>query len=244
VKATVLGVVPARLQSKRFPGKVLREVAGKPLVLHALDRLSEASSIDAALIATDSPDVEREGARFGAEVVIVSEPCATGTDRVARALGGREFEIAVNLQADQPLIAPADIDRLVSRLRDDSSFDVITLAYPDDDSSSFASRDTVKVVVDEAGRALYFSRAPIPSSKDDSRNSLFLHHVGIYCFRRAALERFAELPRARLEKQESLEQLRALEAGMAVGVLLTDSAAPDVDRPSDLEAVARVLGGR
>ncbi|MBD3348207.1 MAG: 3-deoxy-manno-octulosonate cytidylyltransferase [Candidatus Eisenbacteria bacterium] len=238
---TVLGAVPARMQSRRFPGKVLKEVAGKPLVIHAFERLSGASLVREAFVATDSPEVERAASDHGAPVIRVDEPCASGSDRVARALRGLTFDAAVNLQADQPLVDPRDIDRLVKELAGDESLDLATLAYLDEDEEAFASRDTVKTVIGDDGQALYFSRAPIPSSKDDSGNALFLHHVGIYCFRRAALERFAALPMGPLETRESLEQLRALEAGMRIGVLLADSPVPDVDRPSDIAVVERAL---
>jgi 3-deoxy-manno-octulosonate cytidylyltransferase (CMP-KDO synthetase) len=241
--ARIIGVVPARLGSTRFPGKVLEVVGGRPLVMHAFDRLSEASRVDRVLIATDSVEVENVASEHGAEVVKVMEPCATGTDRVARALEGETFDIAVNLQADQPLISFSDIDRAIETLERDDALDVTTIAFTDTSAVAFESRDVVKVVTDEAGTALYFSRAPIPSAKlEGDAGPLFLHHVGIYCFRRDALRRFAGLPRAPLERRESLEQLRALENGMSVGVVVTEHAFPDVDRPSDLREVEGLLG--
>jgi len=244
VSVYVVGVVPARLESSRFPRKVLREVAGKPLVVHAFERLSAASLVDETMIATDSDQVRREAERFGAPAVLVEEPCRTGSDRVARAIQGRAGDVVVNLQADQPLIEPGEIDRVLRALMDDETLDISTLAFHDEDDEAFRSRDSVKVVTDESGGALYFSRAPIPSGKEATGNSLFLHHVGIYCFRRAALERFAALKRGRLEARESLEQLRALEAGMRIGVLVSEKALPDVDRPEDIAAVERALGGK
>jgi 3-deoxy-manno-octulosonate cytidylyltransferase (CMP-KDO synthetase) len=241
--AMVIGVVPARLGSTRFPGKVLEVVAGKPLVVHAFERLRAARSVAEALVATDSAEVERVAAAHGAPVVRVDVPCDTGTDRVARALAKRSFDIAVNLQADQPAIDPHEIDRTVAALLSDPTLDVSTLAYEDDDPEAFGSRDVVKVVAGAAGRALYFSRAAIPSSKSaDSGNTLFLHHVGIYCFRRAALLRFAGMPRGALELRESLEQLRALEGGMSMGLVVADRAMPEVDRRSDLRRVEGLLG--
>ena len=243
--ARTVGVVPARLSSTRFPRKVLEPLAGRPLVLHAYERLSSASLVDDVLIATDSREVESEVIRFGAAVVLVTESCATGSDRVARALAEIEFDIAVNLQADQPLIDPVDIDAVVERLIDDPALDITTLAYPADDPEGHASGDVVKVVTDLRGRALYFSRAPIASPRANAPGKpLYLHHVGIYCFRRSSLERFAELPQTHLEVRESLEQLRALEHGMAIGVVETERATPGVDRPSDLEALERQLAGR
>jgi 3-deoxy-manno-octulosonate cytidylyltransferase (CMP-KDO synthetase) len=253
--ARVLGVVPARLSSTRFPRKVLAPIGGKPLVVHAYERLSAASEIDDVLIATDSREVEAAAEAHGARAILVTEPCATGSDRVARAVEGLTADIVVNLQADHPTVDPGDVDRLVESLRGDDDLDLTTLAWESSDPRGFANPDVVKVVRDERGRALYFSRAAIPSSRsvplpdattDDpgERNPLYLHHVGIYCFRREALSRFAALPRSELEAREGLEQLRALAAGMAIGVLLTDRAAPNVDRPEDLPEVETRLAGR
>lgn len=213
--------------------------------MHAYDRLAEASRVDEAFIATDSPEVESAAARSGVPTVLVDEPCATGSDRVAQALRDVDFDIAVNLQADQPLIDPRDIDAVVDRLVDDRALDMTTLAYPADDEAGHSSADVVKVVVDASGRALYFSRAPIPSIRAGAAGKpLYLHHVGIYCFRRGALERFSGCPRTRLEVRESLEQLRALENGMAIGVVETDRAMPGVDRRVDLARVEAALAAR
>jgi 3-deoxy-manno-octulosonate cytidylyltransferase (CMP-KDO synthetase) len=243
--ARTVGVVPARLASDRFPRKVLEPLAGRPLVLHAYDRLSAATLVGDVLIATDSQEVESEAAGSGASVVLVTEPCATGSDRVARALADVDFDIAVNLQADHPLIDPLDIDRTIERLVGDPTLDITTLAYVAGDTEGHASGDVVKVVADAGGRALYFSRSPIPFLRENVPGKpLYLHHVGIYCFRRSSLLRFAELPRTYLEVRESLEQLRALEHGMAIGVVETEHASPGVDRPSDLEAAERRLAGR
>jgi 3-deoxy-manno-octulosonate cytidylyltransferase (CMP-KDO synthetase) len=233
----VIGVVPARLSSTRFPGKVLAPLAGRPLVLHAHERLARASLVDEALIATDSPEVAVAARRSGAEVVLARGDFRTGTDRVANAVQGREADAVVNLQADQPRIAPRDIDRVIERLFGSGGPDVVTLAYAASDREGYEDRNVVKVVVGAGGRALYFSRAPVPFSADSAeRNPLYLHHVGIYCFRRAALERFASLPQSELETRESLEQLRALEAGMSIEVVVTDKRTPGIDTPRDLEA--------
>lgn len=244
MSSMVIGVVPARMGSTRFPGKLLRIVAGKPLVIHAFERLSAAEKVCDTFIATDSDEIEQVALEYGARAVRVDEPCHSGTDRMARSLRGRDFEIAVNLQGDQPVIEPSEIDRVVAALQADPSLDVTTVAYHDRDGEAFESRDVVKVVADGSGRALYFSRAPIPSSKSgEAGKVLFLHHVGIYCFRRGPLARFAELPPGDLERRESLEQLRALEAGMSIGLVVTGRALPDVDRPSDLAKVERLLQG-
>jgi 3-deoxy-manno-octulosonate cytidylyltransferase (CMP-KDO synthetase) len=238
----VLGVIPARLESERFPGKVLAPVCGEPLIQHVYRRLSEASSVDQVLVATDSREVAAAVGLFGGRAVFVERPCACGSDRVAAAAAGAEAEIVVDLQGDQPLIDPADIDRTVRRLREDARLDITTLAFPSDEASGFASADVVKVVPDSHGRALYFSREPTPNAPQSvAGKPLYLHHVGIYCFRRESLERFARLPRGILERRESLEQMRALEAGMVIGLVVTERQTPAVDRPTDIALVERLL---
>lgn len=254
----VLGVVPCRLGSTRFPGKPLARLAGRPLVEHVLRRLNAASSVDGTLVATDSDEIAARVRELGGDVALVTEPCATGSDRTAAAVrdwtaevfGGRVADVVVSLQVDQPLIDPSDVDKAVGLL--DAGFDITTLAYPCSDEEGYLSRDVVKVVAAPDGRALYFSRAPVPSSKSvpveaesaaalAGGNGLYLHHVGLYCFRRSALERFAAAPRGRLETTECLEQLRALEMGLSVGVAIADRGRQGVDRPEDLDALEELL---
>jgi 3-deoxy-manno-octulosonate cytidylyltransferase (CMP-KDO synthetase) len=240
----VVGVIPARLGSTRFPGKVLASIGGRPLVQHVYERLSAASAVVEVMVATDSDEVERAVAAFGGRVVRVNEPCETGTDRMAAALMGVRTDIAVNLQCDQPMIDPADIDRTVEVLLLRREADLSTLAFGADDRAGFESRDVVKVTIAGDGRALAFSRSPIPPVADPGPPAdapLYLHHVGIYCFRRQALARFAGLPRSAGELHESLEQLRALENGMDVRVVLTDKRTVSVDRPEDIDRVASLI---
>jgi len=238
----VLGVIPARLASTRFPGKVLAPLAGRPLVQHAYERLSRAAQVHDVLVATDSPEVEEAVRLFGGQVVRVDEACPTGSDRTAAAVRGRAADIVVNLQADQPCIDPRDVDSAVLALKRDPGLDLTTLAFLSSERVGFDSPDVVKVVADRCGRALYFSRAGIPAGRCATGKVLFLHHVGIYCFRRAALERFASLPESDLERRESLEQLRAIENGMAVGVVVSARASVSVDRERDVAAAEEALG--
>ncbi len=254
----VLGVVPCRLGSTRFPGKPLALLAGRPLLEHVLGRLGEATTVDGVLVATDSDEIAERARELGADVALVRQPCATGSDRTAVAIRGRAADVVVSLQVDQPFIDPSDIDKAVTLL--ERGFDITTLAYPCTDDAGYFSRDVVKVVVAEDGRALYFSRAAIPSSKAEvprvaraapavgaveapgtGRNGLYLHHVGLYCFRRSALERFAAAPRGELETTECLEQLRALEMGLSIGVAIADRGRPGVDRPEDLEPLEELF---
>lgn len=241
----VIGVVPARLGSTRFPRKVLASLGGRPLVVRVLERLAAAELVERAFVVTDSPEVRDAIDAAGMEARIVEGDFATGSDRVAAAVAGTDAELVVNLQADQPLIEPADIDRTLGLLDEDPGLDIATLAFESCDAESYLDPHVVKVVAGEDGRALYFSRAPVPAFPEAAeRNPWHLHHVGIYCFRRAALERFAGLPRSELETIESLEQLRAIENGMAMGVAVTKNASWSVDRPEDLARVERRIAGR
>ncbi len=241
VTTRVLCVIPARLQSSRFPGKVLADLRGISVIHHTVLRANAASRVDAVIVATDSPEIEAAVRSFGGRVVRVDAPCATGTDRAAIAARGFSPEVVVNLQADQPCIHPPDISRAIEMLDASSDLDLTTLAFRSNDPLGFASRDVVKVVTDAGGRALYFSRAGIPSSVDAGGTPWYLHHVGVYCFRRAALERFAALERSELEIRESLEQLRALENGMAIGVVGDGYRSVSIDRESDLADAARII---
>lgn len=241
VTTRVLCVIPARLHSSRFPGKVLADLCGMSVIHHVVLRANATSRVDAVVVATDSPEIESAVRSFGGRVVRVDAPCATGSDRAAVAARGFSPEVVVSLQADQPCIHPPDIDLLIERLDASADLDLTTLAFRSNDPVGFNSRDVVKVVTDVTGKALYFSRAGIPSPADGPGTAWYLHHVGIYCFRRAALERFAALERSELEVRESLEQLRGLENGMTIGVVVVDHRTVSIDRESDLADAALII---
>jgi 3-deoxy-manno-octulosonate cytidylyltransferase (CMP-KDO synthetase) len=216
---------------------VLADLAGDPVVWHAYRRLAAARTVGRTIVATDSDDVARVVRELGGESVLVRTPCPTGSDRVALAARGTDADIVVNLQADQPLIDPPDIDAAVRLLEADPELDMTTLAFRSDDAEAFEDSHVVKVVTTPEGRALYFSRAPVPGAPAGTGSGWYLHHVGLYCFRRSALERFAALEQGPLERRESLEQLRALEHGMTIGVATATSATWSIDRESDLDIV-------
>jgi len=234
-------IVPARYASVRLPGKLLLDETGKPLLQHVWERVRRARRLDPLLVATDDERIAAAARGFGAEVVMTRDDHVSGTDRVAEVARGLEAERVLLVQGDEPEIDPDDLDRLVERLGEGEE-QVVTLARPfgAHETELFAQPDNVKVVLDGRGRALYFSRSPIPYGENPRGAHL---HLGVYGFRRDALLRLASLPPAPLERRERLEQLRALCDGMRIGVVLTSNEAVGIDTRVDYDRfVARVRG--
>jgi len=236
-------IIPARWGSSRFPGKPLHEIAGKPLLRHVWERCCRARKIAVAIIATDDRRIADAAFTWGAEVALTSAKHESGTDRVAEvAMRSKKFSIIVNVQGDEPLVDPRLIDRFVETLRTNRNVGIVTAAHQFSDARDAISPHQVKVVIDRACNALYFSRAPIPASRNaEGRHSPFLRHQGIYGFRRATLLQFVQWKPTPLERCESLEQLRALENGVTVHVLVTKHGSPGVDTPADADYVAALL---
>lgn len=233
-------VIPAREQSERLPGKPLADIAGRPMIVHVLERASRARGVERVVVATDSERIAQVVVDAGGQAVLTSPDCPSGTDRCA--VAARELgtpEVVVNVQGDEPLLDPGAIEGLLGAF-DDPAVEMATLARP----LAKEERDNpnvVKVVRDLRGDALYFSRAPIPHPRGEGAQALA--HVGIYGFRGAFLQRFASLPPTPLEQTEKLEQLRALEHGHRIRVLVTEYRSIGVDTPEDLQRVRRLLGG-
>lgn len=241
----VLGVVPARLASTRLPEKPLHPVLGRPLIEWVWKRVSAIPVLDAAVVATDSERIADVCRAFGAPVILTSPEHESGTDRVAEVARHAAFADAtcvVNIQGDEPLIEADDVAAAVA-LVTEGGWDIGTCAAPIGDAEAYHDPAAVKVARASDGRALYFSRAPIPHRRDgapDARalgSAPFLRHMGVYAFRRDALQRWVTLEPSPLEQLERLEQLRALEGGLRIGVALAERAWPGVDTPGD---VARV----
>ena len=233
-------VIPARHGSSRLPGKPLLQATGRPLILHVVERARSARSIDRVVVATDDERIAAAVRDGGGEVMLSTAAHDCGTSRVAEVAESFPDEtFFVNLQGDEPEIDPADIDLLVGVL-EESGAPVATLAAPIASAEDLADPSIVKVVVNGAGDALYFSRAPIPFDRDgdDDGFGAFapLHHLGIYGYRRQALLRFRELGASPLERTEKLEQLRALEDGMRIRVATVDAAPPGIDTMDAYEA--------
>lgn len=255
----VLCVLPARLGSRRLPRKPLRRIAGRPLIRWSWEAARRVERFDEILVATDAREVADAVESFGGSALLTDPDHPTGTDRVAEVAGrspASEYGVVVNFQADEPFMDPDGVAGAVQAVLDGTA-PVATLAEPLASRERWRSPDVVKVVRASDGRALYFSRAPVPHRRggdetepDGERGGgetgageppLFLRHAGLYVFRRDALRRWTRLPDSRLEAAEGLEQLRALEAGLEMHVALGDGGAPGVDTPADLERAARRL---
>lgn len=246
-------VVPARLGSTRLPRKLLRPLAGKPLLQWTWEAAS-ACGAGAVIIATDSEEIVEVCHGFGADVRLTAATHNSGTDRVnevAAAEGWGDDVVVVNLQGDEPLIPPALVRQAAQLLMDDADADIATLAHPLHTREEWLNPNFVKVVLDDQSRALYFSRAPIPWKREGSAptsalpEGLAFRHVGLYAYRVGALRRFSALPTAALEDCEALEQLRALSHGLHIRVGLIETTPPcGVDTEEDLQAAATVLAKR
>ncbi len=234
-----LVVLPARFASTRLPGKPLLRETGKYLVQHAWEQAKRLATATAVVVATDDERIAAAVRSFGGDVAMTSPACATGSDRVAEVARGRAEAIVVNLQADEPEFDVGDVDRLVRAMQAEPSLPLGTLAAvasPEERGRPSA----VKVVCDRRGRALYFSRAPIPHHRESGpEEAPTLRHVGVYAFRREALLEFTRLAQTPLEKAEKLEQLRALEHGWAIRVIVGAPAPAGIDTREDYEAFVR-----
>jgi 3-deoxy-manno-octulosonate cytidylyltransferase (CMP-KDO synthetase) len=237
-----LVLIPARMAATRLPGKPLLDIAGLPMIVHVLRR-AEAAKIGRVAVATDTPDIAEAVKSHGGEAVMTSADHPSGSDRIYEALGkldpGGRIEIVINLQGDFPTIRPENIRDVLGPLSD-PAVDIATLAAEIHTEEEDTNPNVVKMIGSRLSerrlRALYFSRATAPWG-DGPR----YHHVGLYAYRRKALERFVGLPPSPLERQEKLEQLRAIEAGMRIDATIVDTVPRGVDTPADLETTRRIL---
>jgi 3-deoxy-manno-octulosonate cytidylyltransferase (CMP-KDO synthetase) len=235
-------IIPARWHSTRFPGKPLHMIAGKPLLRHVWERCQRARKIARTIIATDDMRVAEAAFDWGAGVSLTSAKHQSGTDRIAEvAARTKKFSIIINVQGDEPLIDPRLIDRLVLMLEKNRTIGMVTAAHPFANSGDAISPHQVKVVTDLAGNALYFSRLPVPFMQERKSGVKFLRHQGVYAFRRDVLLQFVKWKPTPLERAESLEQLRALENGVKVHVLVTKQGSPGIDTRADAAALEQTL---
>lgn len=238
-----VAIIPARWGSTRFPGKPLALLAGKPLIQHVWERCQRAKKISRVIVATDDMRIAEAAFDFGSEVALTSPKHPTGSDRLAEVAAGlRGISRILNVQGDEPTIEPRLIDRLATELEMNPRADMVTAATPFAEAAAIANPNNVKVVADRLGNALYFSRSAIPFDRDGTGAATWLHHLGIYGYRRSFLLRFVTWKPTPLEKSEKLEQLRALEMGARIRLVVTKHRSIGVDTPEDLVAAERSLG--
>lgn len=238
-------VIPSRYASTRLPAKPLHPIAGKPLVQHVWERCARAKGIDKVIVATDDMRIAEAAFAFGAEVAMTSDKHRSGTDRVAEvAKKLKGFTHIINVQGDEPLVDPKVVSKLAASMAKDRKIEMITSASiftPDDDPTN---PNMVKVVLDRESNGLYFSRSLIPYVRNDGVRPQFYRHQGIYGYTTKFLLQFVKWKPGILEQAESLEQLRALENGAKIRVVLAKDAAVSVDTPEDVVAVERILARR
>lgn len=237
----IVGVIPARWASSRFPGKPLFPLLGKPLLQHVFERASQCQRLNRLLVATDDLRIQKVAEGFGAEVVMTSPDHPTGTDRIAEAAAlVPDATHLINIQGDEPLIDPLLVDQLAEIIAADSGIDLITAASTIQDASQLNDPNIVKVVLNAASDALYFSRSALPFPRNEGGPQP-LRHIGLYGYRADFLKKFVTWPPAPLEIAESLEQLRALHHGARIRVVITDHEAIGLDTPEQVSLLESLL---
>ena len=240
--ANIIGVIPARWGSTRFPGKPLHPIAGKPLVLHVWDQCTKCTKLAGLVIATDDSRIKEACEAHGAKVVMTSDQHPTGTDRLVEVADGNPAATHfINIQGDEPLIAPALVDQLADELALDKTLEMVTAATPIRSQALIQDTNVVKVVLNQKRDALYFSRAPIPHIRNEVEGTPFYRHLGIYGYQTSFLKSYSTLGRSTLEESESLEQLRALDYGARIRVVITKDDAMGVDTLEQANEVERLL---
>ena len=246
-KPIVVGVIPSRYASQRLPAKPLVDLLGKPMVQRVYEQAKKARLLDRVVVATDDTRIEKCVRSFGGDVILTSPDIQSGSDRVAAVASQVDGGIFVNIQGDEPLIAPEMIDQAVRLLLEDMSIHVGTLVKKIDAAADLTNPNVVKVVLNHFMHALYFSRSPIPYIRDEADTAKWLEmhtfykHIGLYVFRREFLIQYAHLPVSLLEKAEKLEQLRVLEAGSIIKTGITKFDSIPIDTQEDVERVITIL---
>jgi 3-deoxy-manno-octulosonate cytidylyltransferase (CMP-KDO synthetase) len=237
----VAAVIPSRYGAERFPGKPLHPISGIPMVVRVLRRVQQAAGVDLVLVATDDKRVADTIEAAGGRAVMTDPALPSGTDRVWAAVRDLSVEIVLNVQGDEPLMDPRNISRVAAFLKEHPEFPLATVALPLSAGADASDPNVVKVVRADDGRALYFSRSPIPFRRRSEPDLPTLKHLGLYGYRKEALKRWTSLPPHPLERAEGLEQLRALAAGMPMAVLDAESDSIGVDTPEDARTVEEIL---
>jgi len=239
-----VAIIPSRYGSTRLEGKPLAVIAGKPMIQHVYEAASRAKKIDRVVVATDDSRIFDAVVLFGGKALMTSDTHRSGTDRVAEAAEKINLamdDIVINVQGDQPLVVPHSLDQVAVPLAEDPELGISTLAFCITDPQEYTNPKDCKVVMDQQGNALYFSRAPIPMKRDADQSMDCFKHLGVYAYTRRFLEIFRKLPTGRLESIEKLEQLRALEYGHRIRVVITEYDSPEVDLPSDIPRIEKLM---
>jgi 3-deoxy-manno-octulosonate cytidylyltransferase (CMP-KDO synthetase) len=234
----IIAFIPSRYDSTRFPGKPLAPIAGEPMIRHVFRCASSCPQVSQVYVATDDDRISQCVDKFGGKAIMTAKEHISGTDRIfeaAQKLHLKNEDLIVNIQGDQPVFDPGIISEMIAPLVNDRDIPMATLKYRITDKKEIENINIVKVVTDNAGFALYFSRHPIPFYRDQGSSAVHYKHLGLYAFRKGFLEKFNRLPVGRLEAAEKLEQLRALEHGFKIKVVETASDSIEVDTPGDIK---------
>lgn len=234
----VTAIIPSRYESKRFPGKALADIQGKTMIQRVYEQVQKSALIDKVYVATDSDAISNSIHEINGNVIMTSEKCSSGTDRVAEAARTLKLEgsdAIVNIQGDQPFLQPECLDDLLQAFLKQPGLAMGTLAYGIKDNKEINDPNNVKVIFDKGNFAIYFSRAKIPFNRDNTQNILYYKHIGIYAYSNSFLQEFTNLPYSTLEHVEKLEQLRVIDGGHKIQVTVTDFDSPSIDDPADLK---------
>lgn len=240
----VTAIIPSRYESKRFPGKPLTAIQGKTMIQRVYEQVRKSDLVDSVHVATDSDVIKASVLEIGGKVVMTSEKCKSGTDRVAeaaRTLKLAEDDVVINIQGDQPFLEPECLNDLIQAFVAKPGLAMSTLAYGIKDKEEIDDPNNVKVIFDGDGFAIYFSRARIPFNRDNTSDIQYYKHIGIYAYSNAFLQKFTSLPYSPLENIEKLEQLRAIEGGHKIQLTVTEHDSPSIDDPADIAKISMLL---
>jgi len=232
----VVAMIPARYEASRFPGKLMKDLAGKSVILRTYEATKQSKLFDEVYVVTDSDIIFNEIEKNGGKAIKSIKKHQSGSDRIAEAVGNLDVDIVVNVQGDEPFTQKEPLEKLLNVFKEDTKneIDIASLKIKLTEKEEIENPNNVKVVCGEGGKALYFSRAPIPYPRENSK-AIYFKHIGIYAFRKEALLRFTQLPINELEATEKLENLRFLANGMTVKMVETDKVAIGIDTPEDLQ---------
>ena len=236
----VIGVIPARYGSTRLPAKALAIIGGKPMIQHVYERCLKAKLLNEVLVATDDKRIFEAVINFGGNVVMTSGAHKSGTDRIGEAVKNIKCDIVVNIQGDEPMIDPKNIDKAIEPLNNDKTINVATLCFKISDAKEITDPNKVKVVFDANSNALYFSRSTVPYNRDNGKTDYY-KHIGLYVYRKDYLMKFIKFKPSKLELSEKLEQLRILESGEKIKVIETKIDSYSVDTASDLQKIRKLI---